>query len=268
MASQPGLTNKEATMGSREPTSTRPKLAETPSTSHSPQRTDSPSTGLQATEVSADKLLTTSRAGMPFYERAPTPQYTDRRRDAASDSSSDSAHFIKPITTDSTIPSELHSRRVDLDDFSVPLDARVLNAPSFRQLKAALNQLKDQLSSPNPPSSQFLYLQDPGKKLFSKIKDDEELFPGVRLKISYFRREVLFKVMPGHQHDSIIGVFSQTIAIQLFLMGLSNDNGAFVSRPSPRTQGVSVAKKPDWWLSPADIFDGMGGGGGIPYPGP
>ncbi|OQE15963.1 hypothetical protein PENFLA_c029G04605 [Penicillium flavigenum] len=271
MASQPGLTNKEATMSSGEPTSTQPKLAETSSTSHSPRRTDIPSTRLQVAEVSPDKLLTTSRAGMPFHETAPTPQCTNRRRDAASDSSSVSAHFIKTITTGSTISSELHSRDrdnsspcVDLGDFCVPLDTRVLSAPSFRQLKAALNQLKDQLSSPNPPSSQFIYMQDTGIELFSKIVEDEELFPGVRVTISYLDCEVLFKVMPGHQHDSIIGVFSRALAIHLFLMGLSDDNGAFVSRPSPRTQGMSVAKEPDWWLSPADIFDGMGGGAGFP----
>ncbi|KAJ5795519.1 uncharacterized protein N7518_004059 [Penicillium psychrosexuale] len=27
---------------------------------------------------------------------------------------------------------------------------------------------------------------------------------------------------------------------------------------------MSVAKEPDWWLSPADIFNGMGGGAGFP----
>ncbi|KAI3271360.1 hypothetical protein CBS147309_5079 [Penicillium roqueforti] len=146
MASQPGLTNMEATMGSRKPTSTRPKLDETLPTSHSPQRTDSPSTRLEGTKVSPVKLLTTSRAGMPFHKTAPTLQYTNRRRDAASDSSSDSGHFFKTITTHSTVPSELYSRDldhsycVDLDDFSVPLDARVLSAPSFRQLQAALSQ--------------------------------------------------------------------------------------------------------------------------------
>ncbi|CAG8898541.1 unnamed protein product [Penicillium egyptiacum] len=271
MDSQAGLTNKEATMSSREPTSTRPKLAETSSSSHSLQCTDSTSTSLQVTEVLPDELLTTSRADMPFHETAPTPQCTNRRRDAASDFSSVSAHFITTTTTGSTISSELHSRDldnsshcVDLDDFSVPPDARILTAPSFRQLKAALNQLKDQLSSPNPPSSQFIHLQDTGKELFSKIKEDQELFPGVRVTISYLRGEVLFKVMPGHQHDSIIGVFSRALATQLFLMGLSDDNGAFVSRPSPRTEGTSVAKEPDWWLSPADVFDGMGGGVGFP----
>ncbi|KAI3196237.1 hypothetical protein CBS147311_7518 [Penicillium roqueforti] len=211
MASQPGLTNMEATMGSRKPTSTRPKLDETLPTSHSPQRTDSPSTRLEGTKVSPVKLLTTSRAGMPFHKTAPTLQYTNRRRDAASDSSSDSGHFFKTITTHSTIPSELYSRDldhsycVDLDDFSVPLDARVLSAPSFRQLQAALSQ-----------------------------------------------------------HDSIIGGFSQALLIQLFIIGLSYDNGAFVSRPSPRTQGMSVAKEPNWWLSPADVFDGLGGGAGFP----
>ncbi|KUM56098.1 hypothetical protein ACN42_g11128 [Penicillium freii] len=281
MASQTGLTNKEATMdsgtnkeatmNSGEPTSTRPKLAETSSYSHSPQHTDSPSNRLQVTEASPDKLLTTSRAGMPFHEIAPSPQGTNRRHDAVSDYSSASTHPKTTIATGSTILSELYSydldnspHCVDLDDFSVPPDAKVLTAPSFRQLKEALNQLKDQLSSPNPPSSQFIYLQDTGKELFSKIKDDQELFPGVRVTISYLRREVLFKIMPRHQHDSIIGMFSQALAIQLFLMGLSGENAAFVSRPSPRTEGRSVAKEPDWWLSPVDIFDGMGGGAGFP----
>ncbi|KAJ5206403.1 hypothetical protein N7491_002978 [Penicillium cf. griseofulvum] len=271
MASQAGLTNKEATMNSGEPTSTRPKLAETSSSSHSPQCTDNPSSRIQVTEASPDKLLTTSRVGMPIHDITPVPQGTNRRRDAASDSSFVSAHSIPTITPDSTISSELHSydldnssHCIDLDDFSVPPDAKVLTAPSFRQLKKALDQLKDQLSSPNPPSSQIIYLRDTGNELFSKIKNDQELFPGVRVTISYLRREVLFKVMPGHQHDSIIGVFSRALAVQLSHMGLSDENGAFVFRPSPRTKGRSVAKEPDWWLSPVDIFDGMGGGAGFP----
>ncbi|KAJ5124098.1 uncharacterized protein N7515_007923 [Penicillium bovifimosum] len=263
-----GLTNEEATMGSREPTSTRPKLAETPSSSHSLQRIDSPSTRLQTTAVSACKLLTTSPAGMPFNQKAPTRQCTDRRRDAATDSSSVLAHSTTTTTTGSTVPSELQSSNlgnsshcVDLDDFCVPLGARVLSAPPLRQLKAALEQLKDQLSSPNPPSSQYLLLQDPGENLFSKIKDDEELFPGVRLTISSLRQEVLFKAMPGHQHNSIVGVFIEAITLQLSAMGLAHVNRAYAARPSPRTQGKSVAKEPDWWLSPTDVFDGKGGGG-------
>lgn len=124
--------------------------------------------------------------------------------------------------------------------------------------------MKDRLSSPTPSSSQFIYLQDTGKELFSKIRDDQELFPGVRVTISYRRREVLFKIRPDHQNDSIIGVFSQALAVQLSWMSLSGEKGAFVSRHSPRTKGRSVAKEPDWWLSPVDIFDGMGGGTGFP----
>ncbi|KAJ5836692.1 hypothetical protein N7447_002718 [Penicillium robsamsonii] len=125
-------------MSSREPRSTRPKLTKT-SSSHSLPPTDIPSTRLQATEVSPDKFLTTSRTGMPFHETAPTPQCTNPLRDADSDPSSVSAHFTTTATTGSTISSELHSRdldnssyRVHFDDISVPLDARILTAPSFQ----------------------------------------------------------------------------------------------------------------------------------------
>lgn len=258
-------------MSSRDPTSTSPQLDEAPSSSHSVQYTGSLSARLQAAKASHETLLTTARAGMPFYKTVPTPQSTNRRRKASSDSSSGLTHSIPTTTTASTSSSGVYSYNldnstsdyVDLDDFAAPLDATILTAPSFQQLEDALDELKDQISGPNPPSSQFIHVREIGQELFTKLEEDQNLFPGVRVTISHLRREVLFKVMPNHQHDSIIGIFQTSVTTQLASMGLLSYSGAFVARPSPRTQGRYLSKEPDWWLSPTDIRD-RGGGEGFP----
>ncbi|CAP92548.1 hypothetical protein PCH_Pc13g14790 [Penicillium rubens Wisconsin 54-1255] len=62
------------------------------------------------------------------------------------------------------------------------------------------------------------------------------------------------------RHSTVYGMASNGSAS--WFLKISNDSkGVRIPPISPRTQGMSVAKELDWWLSPADTFAGMSGGG-------
>ncbi|KAJ5808217.1 hypothetical protein N7474_009486 [Penicillium riverlandense] len=237
MASNPEILNEEGTMEAG--LSTSSTLSQLPHLSSSEQSSIHPNS-----------------PNMPFRQKDHNPS---RRQEAASDSSSGSAlsTFSQGAISSGSSAGSSHSSYPN-EEISIPPHATILPSPSFKELEAALQTIKEKLAASDSACSQYLLVLDIDQVLFKRLEEEPDVFRGVRAAIYHYRRKILYKVMPGDQHDQIAGMFDSTVAFCLFQMGLFPHLGHWVNRHSARVRGNFCSKEPDSWLGPYDSVNSVG----------
>lgn len=184
-----------------------------------------------------------------------------RRKETPSDTSnstSDSAGSVFNSSntgfSGSPCPPQVPASYDPTSDFVVPPHAFVLVSPTIEGLAEAIEQLKDQFLLPKLPKPQYLHVIRLDHVLMKRLVDEPDIFRGVRATISRQQAEILYKIMPGFQHEQIIGGFSACLMEHLWAMRLSFRRGDFIIRPSVRTDGRYCSKEPDWWFSPNNVL--------------
>jgi hypothetical protein len=203
---------------------------------------------------------------MPSPGATPPPKKLPiRRKEAASDTSNSTSDSAGSVFDTGSSGSPCSPRSLTphdpTGDFVVPPHAIVLASPTMEGLAEAIKQLKDRFVSSKLPKSQYLHVIRLDQALIKRLEDQPDIFRGVRATISHQQAEILYKIMPGLQHEQMIGSFAMCLTEHLVAMGLSHRRGDFMSRQSVRTAGRYCSKEPDWWFGPNNILIDGGGKG-------
>ncbi|KAJ5895021.1 hypothetical protein N7495_006712 [Penicillium taxi] len=137
----------------------------------------------------------------------------------------------------------------------VPPDACEIHPSSLDDIFKAIGLLKDQFESDKPPSSQFIHVMNIPSPLLNKIENDTGLFQGVQAHIVHKQSEILLKISPGRDHESITERFAEEIKTKLRSMGVATWNGEFEAIGSTRIYGDSSSKEPAWAMAPKNTIN-------------
>ncbi|KAJ5894627.1 methionine synthase vitamin-B12 independent [Penicillium taxi] len=135
-------------------------------------------------------------------------------------------------------------------DLNVPPEANKIHLSSLKDIFQAISTLQNQFESGQPQSPQFIHASNIPPSLLSQTKNDIGLFQGAQAHIAHEQAEMVLKISPGHDYNSIIESFAEEIKTKLRAMGFASWNGEFEAIDSARIYGDSSCKEPAWGIAP------------------
>lgn len=125
--------------------------------------------------------------------------------------------------------------------------ASFIDSPSsLDELRARIKEIEEKLVSKQPPPSQYLWVTQIPTPLFTTLNEAPEALQRVRATLTIpHKKQILFKIMPGHHHEEIIQTFTAFLHQTLGEMGLSRLNRDFWLRGAGEATGHSTNKQPD-----------------------
>lgn len=136
------------------------------------------------------------------------------------------------------------------DDWLVPPRAHQLVSPTLQKLKQKITAIKNNFHSSGPERSEYLVVTEIQKDLVQHLRQEKDIFKGVRASIHHQKPEIIYRIMVGKEHDQIVSLFSALIQDAMGAMGLSYLNRDWVSRGAGRFTGRVSDKEPDYSFYP------------------
>jgi hypothetical protein len=135
---------------------------------------------------------------------------------------------------------------------AILLHAHTIKDPSLEQLRAYIEDVKNQLASPTPPASQYIFATQVSASLFTRLKQEPDPFKGVRATILHGKHQVLYKVVASVQHEVFRWSFGIWLNIALIDMRLSMFSQDYWFRGAGRVDGRIASKEPDMSFVPGN----------------